>query len=314
MQHPCCFEEGGSLTGRRPIAADAVADTLKQGLAVITSACRQATELHDALQTVSLSSQIEEVSQDSLVQVLEVATALEEDIATSAFLVNDVLCRARGCVGDRIIQAQEDERRHLAREMHDGPAQSMANLVMRVEICERLLAAKRPEVMQELSQLKMLVKESLREVRQIIFDLHPMSLDTLGLVPSMQRYFDNLQEREGEAIHFRVTGQIRSLPATMEVALFRMIQEAVSNARKHAQATQIRVQLGFSDGYVSASVTDDGVGFDVHLVEEGRIHHQSFGLIGMRERAVLLAGELSVESQLGVGTTVRICLPAPKEE
>lgn len=298
----------------RPAAADMVADTLKQSLAAIANARRQATELHSALTNVDLSLHMAEANRYGLIRALELAQALEEEITKSELSLEDGLSEVHHCVSDRIIKAQEDERRHLAREMHDGPAQSMANLVMRAEICERLLAAKRPEVMQELGQLKMLVKESLREVRQIIFDLHPMSLDTLGFVPSLQRYFDNLQEREGEVIHLEVTGQVRDLPSTMEVALFRMIQEAVSNASKHAQATHIQVQLGFFDDHVSATILDDGVGFDVQRVEEDRVRRQSFGLIGMRERAALLAGELSVESQVGVGTTVRISFSTPRKE
>ena len=114
--------------------------------------------------------------------------------------------KARYQIGERIIRAQEEERRRVAREIHDGPAQAMANVVLRAEICERLLAAGREEVTLELGQLKVLVKESLRELRRIIFNLRPMALDDLGLVPTLNRYLENLREHEGAPVFLTVRG------------------------------------------------------------------------------------------------------------
>jgi len=302
------------LACRRPITAEVVADAFNQSLTAIKTMAEQVDELHSTLQGVRLEPQTAQHVQNSLAKALELTEELSEGIDRSLVSVERLFNKARSHIRDRIIQAQEDERHQLARDIHDGPAQAMANLVMRMEICERLLAANRPEVMQELRQIKMLVKESLREVRHIIFDLHFTALDTLGLVPGLQRYFENVQEREGDIIRFRVKGTVQELPQTMSVALFRMIQEAVTNARKHAQASEIQVELGFGDDHVSASIKDDGIGFDVHLVEEARAQSQSFGLVGMCERAALLGGEVSVESQLNVGTTVKIHLPMPREE
>jgi two-component system sensor histidine kinase DegS len=302
------------LACRRPITAEIVADAFNESLTAIKEMTGQVAELHRTLQDVQSAPQTAQHVQKSLAKALTLTEELGDGIDRSVVLIERFFNKARSHIGDRIIQAQEDERHKLVRDIHDGPAQAMANLVMRMAICERLLEANRPEVMQELRQIKMLGQESLREVRHIIFDLHFTSLDTLGLVPGLRRYFENVQGREGDVIRFRVRGTEQDLPQTMSVALFRMIQEAVTNARKHAQASEIQVQMGFGDDHVDVSIKDDGIGFDVHLVEEARAQGQSFGLIGMRERAALLGGEVSVESQPNFGTTVKIHLPMPREE
>lgn len=210
--------------------------------------------------------------------------------------------KARFAIGERVIRAQEEERRRVAREIHDGPAQAMANVVLRAEICERMLRAGREEVAQELAHLKALVTESLRELRRIIFNLRPMTLDDLGLVPTLNRYLENLREQEGAPIEFSVVGEEVRLPSMMEVALFRFVQEAVNNARKHAKAKRIQVTLEYADDkYVVVTVEDDGVGFEPEALEAD-LQRESFGLMSMKERIELLDGEFSVSSSPGRGT------------
>lgn len=210
--------------------------------------------------------------------------------------------KARFAMGERVIRAQEEERRRVAREIHDGPAQAMANVVLRAEICERMLKAGRDEIAQELAHLKALVKESLRELRRIIFNLRPMTLDDLGLVPTLHRYLENLREQEGAPVEFCVAGEEVRLPSVMEVALFRFVQEAVNNARKHAKAGRIQVTLEYADDKdVVVTVEDDGVGFELDALEAG-LQRESFGLMSMKERIELLDGEFSVSSSPGRGT------------
>ncbi len=215
----------------------------------------------------------------------------------------------RYLMGERIIQAQEEAWRRVAREIHDGPAQSLANIVLRAEICERLIASGRPEIGQELNQLKLLVKEALREVRKIIFDLRPMALDDLGLVPTLHRYLENLQAQNGPPATLLVDGEERRLSPSIEAALFRVIQEAVNNARKHAQASRINVQVSFRQEEIAVSIVDDGIGFDLAEVEKGWHNRQSFGLMSMRERIELLGGQFAVRSKNGVGTSVTAHVP-----
>lgn len=218
--------------------------------------------------------------------------------------------KARYQIGERVIRAQEEERRRVAREIHDGPAQAMANVVLRTEICERLYASGREEVAQELAQLKMLVRECLRELRRIIFNLRPMALDDLGLVPTLKRYLENLREQEGCPVTLSVRGKEARLASMHEVAVFRLVQEAVNNARKHAQASSIQVEISFSGGnYVEIKVEDDGVGFDMERLKVEWIDRESFGLMSMKERIELLDGEFDVVSQLGEGTRLIAKVP-----
>lgn len=214
------------------------------------------------------------------------------------------------CTGEALIRAREEERYRLAREIHDGPAQALANIVLRAEVCERLLAAGRPEALQEVAQLKLLVKESLREVRRIIYDLRPLTLDELGLVPTLEGYFDYMRDRYGTPVFLHVVGEreTRLYPA-VEVAVFRTVQEAVNNAWKHAQASRIDVTLVFDPDFVAATVQDDGVGFNVEQVVAALATRRSYGLLDMRERIQLLGGEFAIESSEEKGTTVRFRVP-----
>jgi len=218
--------------------------------------------------------------------------------------------KVRSQIGEWIIRAQEEERRRVAREIHDGPAQTMANLVLRAEICEKLLQVGREEVREELARLKELIKESLRELRRIIFNLRPMALDDLGLVPTLNRYLENLREQEAVPIGLVVKGAEIRLSSSKEVALFRMVQEAVNNARKHARASHIDVTIDFTEArYVHIWVQDDGVGFDIEALQAEWIAREHFGLMSMKERIELLGGDFSVVSAAGKGTRIAARVP-----
>lgn len=222
--------------------------------------------------------------------------------------------KARSQMGARIIRAQEEERRRVAREIHDGPAQAMANVVLRAEICERLFASGRDEVRQELAHLKTLVKESLRELRRIIFNLRPMALDDLGLVPTLHRYLENLREHEAAPVHLTVKGTEARLGSMQEAAVYRVVQEAVNNARKHAQASAINVTLEFVDNqYITITVEDDGIGFDIQALQAEWAERESFGLMSMKERIELLDGEFFVSSVAGEGTRIVARVPFSEE-
>ncbi|MGI6557808.1 MAG: sensor histidine kinase [Limnochordia bacterium] len=212
-------------------------------------------------------------------------------------------------MANRIIKAQEEERKRVAREIHDGPAQSLANLVLRMEICERLLDQDVDEAVKELGELKKTAKGSLTELRRIIFDLRPMALDDLGLVPALRRYLEDLRDRLGLPVELVILGEEVRLDLNQEVTLFRLAQEAVNNARKHAQAKAIRVRLEFAPFAVTLVVEDDGRGFTPS--ETGGL--DGFGLLGMRERAELVDGDLEVTSAPGQGTRVRVRVPLAKE-
>lgn len=209
----------------------------------------------------------------------------------------------------KIIQTQEEERRRIAREIHDGPAQSMANIVLRAEVCEKLLDIDQSSLRQELVELKDAVRKSLQDVRRIIFDLRPMGLDDLGLIPAVSRYLETLKERYSEfEIESDFVGAQQRLDTLVEVALYRVIQEALQNIVKHAHAKHIKVFLENDGQRLMIRVIDDGLGFEVRKVlEKPKI--DNYGLIGMKERVEILGGQLFINSIIDEGTEIVAMLP-----
>ncbi|MDQ7031002.1 MAG: sensor histidine kinase [Ardenticatenia bacterium] len=210
----------------------------------------------------------------------------------------------------RIIEAQEGERRQLARQMHDGPAQSLTNLILQAEICERLFDTDPDRAKAELTNLKNAVNTTFQKVRDFIFDLRPMMLDDLGLAPTVKRYIDAYQGKVDYRITLHVTGEERRLPAPVEITLFRALQELLQNVTSHANAHQVTVQLNFQDGEVVLTVEDDGVGFDTVEALQPAQRGQAVGLKAMQERIEMLGGHLQVDSSIGHGTRVYIRVPA----
>jgi len=214
--------------------------------------------------------------------------------------------KAKQDFGLKIIEAQEEERKRLSREIHDGPAQMMANVIMRSDLIERVYREAGPEeAFSELYSFKIMVRSALYEVRRIIYDLRPMALDDLGLVPTLRKYLQTIEEYHNQSkIDFVNIGLERRLPAKYEVALFRMIQESVQNALKHANACEIKVKLEMTNQAITVLIKDNGVGFDLNNKRP-----ESFGIIGMKERVDLLDGEITIDTKLGKGTAVFIRVP-----
>lgn len=211
-------------------------------------------------------------------------------------------------LGLSIILAQEEERKRVAREIHDGPAQSMANIVMRAEFCLKLLELNPELVRNELTALQNLVRQSLQDVRKIIFDLRPMVLDDLGLVPAVKRYLEEFKNRDSINYEFILLGQERRLDTTLEVAVFRIIQEALNNIKKHAGASFVLVKLELARARINVSVKDNGCGFTPETVLP-RPDGSGYGLRGIRERLQLLNGGIKIHSAPGKGTELSFWVP-----
>lgn len=212
--------------------------------------------------------------------------------------------------GIRIIEAQEEERKRLSREIHDGPAQMMANVLMRSDLIERIYRERGiDKAIEEIASLKITVRNALSEVRRIIYDLRPMALDDLGVVPTLRKYLLTVEEyNPGVTIHFQTLNQEHRLSTNYEVSIFRLVQECVNNALKHSKTKEIWVKIEWMKNQVNIVVKDQGVGFDTKYVKEN-----SFGLIGMRERVDILKGKMSVDSAPGKGTTIMIKIPLQEE-
>lgn len=216
----------------------------------------------------------------------------------------------RQLLGLKIILAQEDERKRIAREIHDGLAQTMANVVLRAEISERMLAKQDfDSVKEEIGVLKGQVRTGLEEVRKIIFNLRPMTLDDLGLVPTLRKFTQDFEDKSKIRTQFDIVGREMRLPSGMEVAIYRLVQEAFSNCYKHAEASYIRLEMHFLKDVVRIVVIDNGRGFNVEQMENLIHKGSNFGIMGMRERLELVEGKLEIESTKEVGTKLTMEIP-----
>ena len=209
----------------------------------------------------------------------------------------------------RVIEAQEEERKRISREVHDGPAQMLANVLLRTDLITRSYDEKGVErAIQELRDLKGMVRDTLHEVRRIIYDLRPMALDDLGIVPTLKKYLNSVQDyNEGTYIEFSSRGEDRRMPMNYETAIFRLVQESVNNAIKHGSAKEIRVNFEWLKENVNISIKDNGTGFDMALTKQN-----SFGIVGMKERIDLLDGTMDIQSEIGQGTRIMFIIPIKK--
>jgi two-component system, NarL family, sensor histidine kinase DegS len=209
-----------------------------------------------------------------------------------------------------VIQAQENERLRISLQMHDGPVQTLSNLILRAEICERLIDRDAAQARAELASLKKAVHATLQETRRFIFDLRPMILDDLGLVPTLRRYAQDFTERFHIPASVVVQNMDARLPSHYEVALFRFIQEALNNVHKHANASTVRVLIERTDEEVQIAIEDNGAGFAVNDVLRDGDNKGRMGFAMMRQQIeTLLQGKLGVESVAGRGTRVVASVP-----
>lgn len=240
-------------------------------------------------------------------QVSVVLDYLNRDLRQIGEVVKDA--RQKQDFGLKIIEAQEEERLRLSREIHDGPAQTLAQVLLGSElvgqVCQKQGEA---AAFEELGNLQGMIRSALSDVRRIIYDLRPMTLDDLGLVPTLEKYVARIEEAEGVTISFEYADMPRRLSSKMETALFRLVQEAVQNACKHGEPGAIQIKIDFRDDAVMLVIKDDGKGFDLNQEKE-----DAFGIIGMRERVDLLEGEITFDSKLGQGTIVMIQIPVREQ-
>jgi signal transduction histidine kinase len=207
----------------------------------------------------------------------------------------------------RIVEAQEQERTRLAREVHDGPAQALSNAIFQVEVVQRLLDRDERLARAELKQLRDVLTRELRGVRAYLSQLRPPLLADLGLSGAIGEAADQIATALGIPVEVELEEGVDQLPETVEVVSLRVVQEALQNARKHAQARSIRVRMARDGASWTVEVRDDGKGFDADDLPVGGRRH--FGLQFMRERAELIGARFEVRSSPNLGTAVRMTIP-----
>ena len=223
-------------------------------------------------------------------------------------------------VGARIIKATEEERYRISREIHDGPAQDLANMLFTTTITERLMDKDMEEAKKTLVELREEIRRCLTGVRQIIFDMRPMALDDLGLPQAVEQLIRLFGERGKLQGTFSLEGEYYTLPKHVEIAIFRIVQEALNNVVHHAKTNKVRVRMHYTSQALTVLIADDGVGFDPsHLTEEPeesddaldmetqrRLRGRHFGVIGMEERAKIIGAAIQILSEPGKGTKVHL--------
>jgi signal transduction histidine kinase len=204
----------------------------------------------------------------------------------------------------RVVEAQELERTRLARELHDETGQSLTSVLLGLRGVEEARSAE--ETRYAAAAVRELVVQTLQGVRRLAVELRPSALDDFGLMPALERLTDTFSAQTGVAVELESTLTSARLPAEIETVVYRIVQEALTNVTKHAQASRVSVFLARKDGAVAAVVEDDGVGFEPAQGEDGGL-----GLLGMRERVELMGGRFTVESRGGAGTTIAVEVPLP---
>jgi len=250
-----------------------------------------------------------EATQEGVAVVVGLVLARLVEHEAAQRRVAEAMAERLGLLHREVTHAQEDERRRVARELHDETAQNLILLCR--ELDQAATAPRTPKVaIQRLEEVRAIAEETLSGVRRFIRDLRPSVLDDLGLVAAVEWLATDLMGRRQVAVDVRVTGAPERLPSDIELSLFRIVQEAMRNVEKHSEASQVVVDVRFDDGGIYIGVKDNGNGFVLppslnDLIASGRL-----GVVGMQERAQLLGGSLGIESTPGAGTAAAITLPS----
>lgn len=216
--------------------------------------------------------------------------------------------------GIKILEAQESERKRIARDIHDGPAQHMANVIIKIDLCKKLLESNFDRGLNELASLKENVKEALKEVRSILFDLKPISLDGLGLINTIEQTVNKLSVETGIDIKLKLKPINQEIQFIIQLAVYRIFQEILNNIKKHSKAKHVIVKLDFGSKYLILIISDDGIGFDVNeTLNNVKVNGNSYGLIGISDRVSQLQGNFQITSSKGAGTVFQIKLPINRE-
>lgn len=210
---------------------------------------------------------------------------------------------------DHGIRILEEERRRIARDLHDGPAQALTNISMKLEILNMMMDSDTEMAKNQVNQLHKRVGEVIREIRQLIYDLRPIAVDEVGLFEATKALCTQLQQNWNLPIRMQVQDSIGSqlIAPAKQVALYRLIQEILNNMKKHAQAKTITLSVMQENDTLIITIQDDGIGFDPNFIPAGH-----YGLIGMKERVLYLGGTLDIQSVIGDGSTFVVRVPLNK--
>lgn len=212
----------------------------------------------------------------------------------------------RGELLKHLITAQEDERKRVARELHDDLGQTLGALALQAEMMERFIPPDSEDAVEQLKQTQALITETTERMYDLILALRPSALDDLGLVAALRTHAERSLDGSGITFELNTNGVVKRLSPELETAMYRIYQEALSNVRRHSQANHVRINLSIHDGMLESQVQDDGQGFDPQTIDMDGEHIRGLGLLGINERVNQFGGELEIISHPGSGTQIRI--------
>ncbi|BCN33019.1 sensor histidine kinase [Anaeromicropila herbilytica] len=210
----------------------------------------------------------------------------------------------------KLLQTQEVERNRIARDLHDTTVQNLTNIVHKTELCSKLVDIDTIRTKLELQTMISTIRTTIKDMRSIIYNLMPMSLEDLGLQISIDQLAGQIMQNNNIKVKLNVQDANIKIPSIVNLTLFRIIQESCNNIIKHARANEISIQLNYNNNNINLQVQDDGVGFELkNSVLSGNSITSNFGLSIMRERVYLLSGHINIESKRNCGTTITVKVP-----
>lgn len=248
---------------------------------------------------------------------IDLDDADDPNLRALAEALSEMLARLEGesrNYSSRLLVSIEDERRRIGRELHDETSQTLAATLINLEIAEKGLRSAPVEARERVAHCKELIAHALDQIKLLIYDLRPSTLDDLGLVPALRWYIDSHLRNAGLEVETDFENATVRLPGHVETALYRVAQEALANVVKHAGATHVDVKLETHAGYGSLAIVDNGRGFDLLTVAPGGENPHGMGLLSMRERIELLGGRMTVDTEWGRGTRIHAVVPVRIEE
>ncbi len=215
----------------------------------------------------------------------------------------------RGQLLERLIAAQEEERKRVARELHDELGQALIGTALSVEVAHKAIESDPSGASHQLEQAHDLIADATDRMYDLILGLRPSVLDDLGLLAALRTHAERTLEPEGVSFEIDGSGLSERLPPHLETALFRIFQEAIGNVVRHAHANHVTLRIATKDELLTASIVDDGVGFEPEAFRSDGVEKRGLGILGMRERATLVGGQIAIDSLPGEGTQVKVTIP-----
>jgi signal transduction histidine kinase len=236
---------------------------------------------------------------------------IEAEVAENQALSDHLYLQSkqRGELLNHLITAQEDERKRVARELHDDLGQALGALALQAEATENLIASDPERAINQLKLTRELITETTERMYELILALRPSTLDDLGLVAALQSHAERFLSGSGIAFELNADGLSDRLPPELETALYRIYQEALNNVRRHSGASKVSITLTLKDGFLESEIQDDGRGFDPQMLDSNGDSPHGLGLLGIKERVNQACGNLEIISQPGIGTRIRLRFP-----